>query len=153
MSSLASEIQTIITNMLPDATFIIASKWEINEQSHDLESTEYPLIVLDSELVNDGVITPSYLVNETERALVSFLAVDNPNNRVEESISIVDTQKGYARDLAARLFQDFDTKMLNSTEDFTYQIVPVYNKYAQALSGCVLSLQVRYNVNVNYCNS
>lgn len=147
--SLSSDIQTIVNNLYPDATFSILSNFRSNEESFYTETSALPFIVLYNEIVKNNEIKINNNVMKNHKLLILFLNLDDINNTDTQSQAIIDAMEGYADRVAVKIYQ-LEQVRLNPGARQKYKTTPLFRQFSSSLSGVALEMLVNYNTIVNF---
>lgn len=71
--SVVSQLETISNTLYPDATFMLASKFKASRSSFDIDSVDYPLILVDNEIRKNNSIRSNNNITKRTRIVLSVL--------------------------------------------------------------------------------
>jgi len=148
--SLTTSIQTIVSTLYPDATFLLSSKFHANREAISIQASALPLIILDNELTKNAEIKKNNNIQKETRILISFLTQDTPNNTDLQTDAIREAMEAMADKVAANIWQLIDVRPLKN-ENQIYKLVPMFHIGPSNLSGVALDMLVNYNEVINMC--
>lgn len=140
--SLITDITTIITEMYPDSTFALSSKFKANIQSLSLESTALPLIILDNELQKQPEIKKNNNIIKNTKIVISILKLDSLENSDLQSEALRQSCESIADRIAAVIYQLIPVRPQGNQR---YTLTPLFHIFATNLTGVALEMQVNYN--------
>lgn len=154
--SIVNEIQTLVNNIYPDATFKFTSEFKINPEGHKLDDDNLPLIVLNNEINKTEDIMESYNIMSTAAIKIDFLTKHSDKSDVHATESeineLVESMEVYARRIALALSRN-DKIEFNQGESARYTLNPVIRRYSSVLSGCTLTINWKYQIISNACQT
>jgi len=145
--SLITDITSIITQLLPDATLVLSSKFSANYTAYFTETTELPLIVLDNELSKNSEIKKNNNVLKDTRILISFLGLDSTDNTDTQSEAIRAAMEIHADRVAVNLYQLLPVRPIGNQK---YKLTPMFHVFSSNMTGVALEMFVNYNEIVNF---
>lgn len=145
--SLITDTSTIITELYPDATFILSSKFKANYQSFNLEATQLPLIILNNEIRKDNEVEINNNVLKNTSLSIMILGLDSTDNTDLQSEAIRQEMEGYADRIAANIYQLTEVRPANRQK---YRTDPLFHVFNTNLTGVSLDMQVNYNEIINF---
>lgn len=140
--SLITDITTTVTEMYPDATFILSSKFQANVSSLVLETTALPLIILDNELQKVSEIKKNNNVIKDTRIVISILKLDSLENTDFQSEALRQSCEAIADRIAAVIYQLIPVRPQGNQR---YTLTPLFHVFATNLTGIALEMRVNYN--------
>ena len=141
--SLITDISTIITDLYPDSTYLLSSKFQANVESYLTTTAKLPLIILDNELSREGSIQKNNNVLKDSKVLISFLDLDSVNNTDQQSEDIRARMEVMADTVAAKIYQLEEVRLVGSNQK--YKVTPVFHVFNSNMTGVALEMQVNYN--------
>lgn len=132
--SIQSDIQSIITTLYPDATYMLASRFRYSVESQEIENTEFPLIVLNNELTTDKEIQENRNTLSKYRIQLTVLKKDDEFNNDEETDAI----RQQCEDILDRIMMniyDLDAIRVRNGQDLKYRVIPIIKATPNILSG------------------
>ena len=144
---LITDINAILTQLYPDATHFLSSKFRANINSFNAAASAFPLIIIDNEITKDNEIKANANVMKSTGIVISFYNLDDMDNTDTQSNAIVEAMEVYADRTAAQIYQLLpvrpDTRQ-------TYRVTPDFHAYSTNLTGAILDMTVNYNSIVNF---
>lgn len=145
--SLFTRIQTIISELEPNATFMVSGRQEIDERGLKLTTDRFPLVIFVTEIDANSKFKTSSLLSD-RKIILLFLSKDDTHSRGEESIKIFESMESLADNTLARLSQEGD---LVIDGEITYRTMEVYKWFTSILSGVKIEANVKIRKSVTYC--
>jgi hypothetical protein len=146
--SLTTSIQTIVSTLYPDATFLLSSKFHANREALSVATSALPLIILDNELTKNVEIKKNNNIQKDTRVLISFLTQDTPNNTDLQTDAIREAMEVMADKVAVNIWQIAEVIPIGNQK---YKLVPLFHVGPSNLSGVALDMLVNYNEVTNMC--
>lgn len=140
--AIESNIQAIITDLYPDATYMLASKFRANIDSFDVASTDLPLIILDNELTKNNSIAENGSINKDTRIVIYCLDQDSVENTDVQTNTIQQAMELIADRIALRIFRLANVFPVGSQK---YKTTKLFHMFNTDLSGVALEMNVIEN--------
>lgn len=140
--SLITDIGTIITEMYPDATYLLSSKFHANLQSVLKDTTDFPLIILDNELSKNAEIKKNNNTIKDTRIVISVLKLDDLDNTDLQSETLRQSCESIADRIAAVIYQLIPVRPRDNQK---YILTPLFHVFSTNLTGVALEMRVNYN--------
>ena len=103
--SLFTQIQIIVEGLYPDATFMLASAFEGNYESLNIDPADLPLIILDDMLSKDCEVKQSNNVQKDTTILINCFNQGSPENTTLERNTIYDAMEDIADVIGVNVYQ------------------------------------------------
>ena len=145
--SLITDIQTIIKGLYPDATYTLSSKFKANVQSFIMETTEFPLIILNNEIAKNNEININNNILKDTGIKIMILSPDDVDNTDAQSEDIRQAMEDHADRIAVNIYQLLEVRPLSRQK---YRTDPLFHVFNTNLTGVTLDMQVNYNEIVNF---
>lgn len=145
--SLITDIQTIITSVVPNSTQILSSKFNSNVQSFLEPSSGFPIVIIDNEISKNSEIKKNNNVQKDTKIVISVLDLDSIDNTDVQSQALADNCEDIADLIAVRIYQVLEVRPKGNQ---AYKITPMYRVFNTMLTGVILEVQINYNTIVNF---
>jgi len=140
--AIESDIQTIVTDLYPDASYLLASKFRANIDLFEINPSELPLIILDNELTKNNSIAENGSVNKDTRIIIYCLDQDSVENTDVQTNAIQQAMELIADRIALRIFR-FANVFPNGVQK--YKTTKLFYMFNTDLSGIALEINVIEN--------
>lgn len=147
--SITASIETIVTTLYPDATFVLSSKFQANVISHGLDPDELPLVVLDNELPKNNEIKLNNNIQKDSQIILWILLQDSEDNTDAQSQVLVDTAEAMADRIAVNVYQLPEIRPIGNQK---YKTTPVFHVFNTNSTGVLMEMKANENVVVNFCS-
>jgi len=149
--SLNSKIENISKSLNPNGTFKLSSYFKANVDSHDIESYNLPLIILDNEIIKDGQVMLNNSLQLNQRIVMRFLTQDDPLKTDIEREVIRQSMEDLALKVMVNIYQLDEVRILTGKQGF--RLMPAFNVFSSDLTGVVLDINANENKIINWCES
>jgi hypothetical protein len=146
--SLISDIQQICTDLYPNSSFILSSKFNANVASFFETAPNFPIIILDNELSKNASIQKNNNVLKDSKILITVLQLDSVDNTDTQSDAIRQACEDIAHRIAVRIYQLIPVRLVSGNQK--YKLTPMFHVFAQNLTGVALEMQANYNTIVQF---
>lgn len=150
--SLVSDITSICNTLYPTASFILASQLKSNLEAYSLETSEFPLIILDNELPSDEEIQENAHILANHKIVLTFLQKDEFDATDVNSETIVEQMRGYARRVFVNLYK-LSKIRLKTGKLQRYKLTPVFKVSNSILTGVIGTIELSEDIIVNWCST
>ena len=152
--SLISEIEQIVSNRIPGATFVLSSKFKANVNSYfdSPYGINTPLVILDNETEEENDILQNASFNARIKIKLTFLAKDSVNDATDREVSdnIIEPLKAQARGVYGAIWL-LDSIRLTESETARFTIKPLFRTFNSVLSGVTCEAKWKENLVTNIC--
>lgn len=145
--SLITDISAIVSELYPDSTFVLSSKFQANVTAFLAELSELPLIILDNDLPRNASIQKNNNVLKDSKILISFLNLDS-NGTDADSEEIRAAMEAMADRVAVKIYQLIPCRLVSGNQK--YKVTPLFHVFSSNLTGVALEMQANYNEIVNF---
>lgn len=149
--SLVTEIETIVKNISPDATFLLSSIFKANVKSFSINKKNLPLVIFENEIPKDVEVMKNANLQASTRIRLRFLTLDNPHKTDLEREEIRQAMEDIANRVMVRIFQLEEIRMIPATTNFKYRLTPLFNQFAKDLTGVMVEVTANENLIINWC--
>jgi len=146
--SLITDIAAIVTNLYPDSTFVLSSKFHANTTAFLTELNALPLIILDNELSKNPSIQKNNNVLKDSKIVITFLNLDSFDNTDNQSEAIRQAMEDMADRVAVKIYHELPVRLTGSNQ--TYKTTPMFHMFSSNMTGVALEMNVKYNEIVEF---
>lgn len=138
--ALIDDIENIVTEI--EGTFLLASKFRADLNSFDLESNQFPFVILDDNITINNEIVENGSINKNKNLMILCLDKDVTDNSSAETYNIVSSMILIADRIALRLMRNSNVIVQKKQ---TYKTSPAVHMFNTDLSGAFLEINLKEN--------